>query len=93
MYEKINLLNVRGKNVGDYARQILRIIFTHEELTTSILPPGGTHYSRKTLDKEKFKLFDGMYCLLCSLRILKQDSNSITINLRYFCITKGFNVN
>ncbi len=93
MYDKVNLIHIRGKNVGDYARQILRIIFTHEELTTSILPPGGAHYKRKTLDKEKFDLFHSMYCLLCSLRTLKQDSNSITINFPYFCITKDFNIN
>ncbi len=93
MYEKINLVHIRGKNVGDFARQVLKTIFTHEELITSILPPGGAHYSRKTLDEEKFNLFHGMYCPSCSLRILKQDSNSITIDLLYFCITKDFNVN
>ena len=65
MCNEINLLHIRGKNVGDYARKVLRIIFTREELLTSILPPGGSHYSRKPLDQEKFELFHGMYCSLC----------------------------
>ncbi|CAF1324659.1 unnamed protein product [Rotaria sordida] len=58
-----NLLNIRGKSIGDYARQVLRTLYSHEELISSILPPGGPQYSRKCLDQVKFeKLHEAMRC-------------------------------
>ncbi|CAF4349298.1 unnamed protein product [Rotaria sp. Silwood2] len=50
MHGNINLSRIRGRNIGDYARQALGAIFSHEELLSSILPPGGHQYVRKPLD-------------------------------------------
>ncbi|CAF1957305.1 unnamed protein product [Rotaria magnacalcarata] len=44
-----------GRSVGDYARQVLRNLYSHEEIISSVLPPGGAHYSRKCLDPERFE--------------------------------------
>ncbi|CAF1482427.1 unnamed protein product, partial [Rotaria sordida] len=61
IYKGINLTRIRGKNIGDYGRQVLHEIFSHEELISSILPPGGSQYARKPLDFEKFEfLHDAM---------------------------------
>ncbi|CAF1367943.1 unnamed protein product [Rotaria sordida] len=38
IYNNTNLLSIRGKNIGDYARKALRIIYSHEELLSSVLP-------------------------------------------------------
>ena len=55
------MLHIRGKNVGDYARQLLRAIYSPEELLSSILPPGGPQYSRTPLDSERFEVVHGEY--------------------------------
>lgn len=55
MHNNINLLTIRGKNIGDYARNVMRELYSHEELITSILPPGASHYMRKPLDNERFE--------------------------------------
>ncbi|CAF1389510.1 unnamed protein product [Rotaria sp. Silwood1] len=55
IYNNINLTRIRAKNVGDYGRQVLRKIFSDEELISSILPPEGQQYARKPLDVEKFE--------------------------------------
>ncbi|CAF3394515.1 unnamed protein product [Rotaria socialis] len=57
MHDSTDLLGVLGTDYGDYARNILLILYTKEELRTSILPPGRTHLSRKPLDKVRFKKF------------------------------------
>ncbi len=51
MFNKINLVDVMATDYGEYAREILRIIFTSNELKTSILPPGKLHLARKPLDE------------------------------------------
>ena len=45
---------------GDYSRKILRLIFTAEELKTSILPPGKAQFSREPLETARFKIFTGL---------------------------------
>ncbi|CAF3343714.1 unnamed protein product [Rotaria socialis] len=55
MYKDLNLSHIRGKTIGDYARQVLRAIFSHEELLSSILPPGGQQFIRKPLDSGRFE--------------------------------------
>ncbi|CAM4841998.1 unnamed protein product [Rotaria magnacalcarata] len=57
IHDNVNLLRIRGKNVGDYGRQVLRCLYSREELLVSILPPGGTQYSRKPLDIVRFEKF------------------------------------
>ena len=44
---------------GGYARKILRIIFSSEELKNSILPPGRPHLTRQPLDQKRFNIFTG----------------------------------
>ncbi|CAF1427315.1 unnamed protein product, partial [Rotaria magnacalcarata] len=63
MHGNINLLLIRGKSVGDYARQVLRSLYSREELTSSILPPGGEQFARKPLDNQRFeKLHRALRC-------------------------------
>lgn len=57
MHGSIDLLEVLATDYGDYARKILRILFTSEELKNSILPPARKHLSREPLDEERFKKF------------------------------------
>ncbi|CAF1493592.1 unnamed protein product, partial [Rotaria sordida] len=64
IFNKINLLDVMATDYGDYARQILRIIFTSGELKNCILPPGRPHLARKPLDQERFKTFTNDLCIL-----------------------------
>ena len=59
MHGEVNLTKIRSKSVGDYARQVLRIIFTKSELISSILPPGGSHFARPQLDVHKFEKLHG----------------------------------
>jgi len=60
MHGSINLSRIRGRNIGDYARQVLGAIFSQEEFLSSILPPGGHEYVRQPLDSVKFELLHGM---------------------------------
>ena len=49
------MLKIRAKDYGAYARLVLRKLFSQDELTTSILPPGGGRYRRLPLDAKKFE--------------------------------------
>ncbi|CAF4381277.1 unnamed protein product, partial [Didymodactylos carnosus] len=51
-----NLIQIRGKDYGDYARKVLRVLFTKEELTTSVLPPGAPYLRHDPLDETRFEL-------------------------------------
>lgn len=61
MHNNQNLVQIRAKNIGDFARQVLQALYSPEELVSSILPPGGNHYSRKCLDPTKFEKLHGKY--------------------------------
>ena len=61
MYNGDDLLKVRAKDYGSYARLIMRKVFSTQELTTSILPPGGSQYSRPPLDVDKFDYIHRTY--------------------------------
>ncbi|CAF2228734.1 unnamed protein product [Rotaria magnacalcarata] len=61
MYKDINLSYIGGKSSNDYSRQVLRAIFSVEELSSSILPPGRQPFIRKPLDSGRFDfLHDAM---------------------------------
>ena len=49
-YEDDDLLNLRAKEYGSYAGLIVRNVFSTQELTTSILPLGGSQSSRPPID-------------------------------------------
>ena len=49
-----------GKNYGDYARRLMQIIFSPDDLKTKILPPARRHLSRETLNEEDFNFLLGL---------------------------------
>ncbi|CAF4245033.1 unnamed protein product [Rotaria magnacalcarata] len=53
-YSDQNLIEIVGKDFGDYARRVMRVLFTEEELRTSILPPKRKHLAREPLDSVRF---------------------------------------
>ncbi|CAF5209247.1 unnamed protein product [Rotaria magnacalcarata] len=57
MHGNINLLLIRGKSVGDYARQVLRSLYSREELTSSILPPGGALRCKYNISGSRYDEF------------------------------------
>lgn len=61
MYGGENLLKIRAKDYGSYARLIMRKLFTKEELVNSILPPGAAHYSRPPLEATRFEYLHRKY--------------------------------
>lgn len=60
MHGLIDLLKTRGRDIYDFARQTLKILYTPEELSSSILPPSRIHLSRPALDTVRFDKFHGM---------------------------------
>lgn len=59
MHGDKDLLATRGRDIYDFSRQTLRILFTAKELSTHILPPGRSHLARPPLDTERFNKFHG----------------------------------
>ena len=59
MYQEQDLLRIRAKDYGDYARQLLRTLYSKEELVECILPPGHSRFARPLLENERFQLFHG----------------------------------
>ncbi|CAF1231843.1 unnamed protein product [Rotaria sordida] len=57
MYNGKDLLTTRARDIYDFARQTLRILFTPKELNECILPPGRKHLARPALDAERFDKF------------------------------------
>ncbi|CAF2038035.1 unnamed protein product [Rotaria magnacalcarata] len=67
-YKGENLLNITGRDPADYARNVLRRLFTSTELRESVLPSRHAHlFRKKTLDEEKFTLLNkairSQYCI------------------------------
>ncbi|CAF4751404.1 unnamed protein product, partial [Rotaria socialis] len=57
MHGLIDLLTTRARDIYDFARQTLKILYTPEELSSSILPPTRIHLSRPALDIQRFDKF------------------------------------
>ncbi|CAF4317966.1 unnamed protein product [Rotaria sp. Silwood2] len=54
MHEGRNLLDVPARNAGEYARNLLKILFKPHELQTSLLPSlHSTKFSKSQLDQER----------------------------------------
>jgi hypothetical protein len=54
-----NLLDISDRDPADYARKVLRKLFTSHELASSILPSRYDHlYVKKPLDKYRFDLLN-----------------------------------
>ncbi|CAF3309829.1 unnamed protein product [Rotaria socialis] len=56
MFNNYNLLDLMATDYGNYACKILRIVFSQDELNSSILPPGKPHFRRQPLDQDRFKI-------------------------------------
>ncbi|CAF0977437.1 unnamed protein product [Adineta steineri] len=59
MYGDINLLRTSAKDIVDFARRTLKILFSREELQSHILPPARDHLRRPILNEERFSIFLG----------------------------------
>ncbi|CAF4395900.1 unnamed protein product, partial [Rotaria magnacalcarata] len=55
MFNNYNLLDLMATDYGNYARKILRIVFSQDELKSSILPPGKPHLGVSHLIKIALK--------------------------------------
>jgi hypothetical protein len=60
MWNNKNLLNVLGRDPGDYGRKLLRLLYTETELQSSLLPSQSAHlYQKDVLDQERFEKLNG----------------------------------
>lgn len=60
MFQDRDLLDVPAKNAGEYARNLLRILFTPEELQTCLLPSSqAKSYNKPELDSDRMRLMNG----------------------------------
>jgi hypothetical protein len=50
---------VLATDYGAYARKLLKIVFTEEELKNCILPPVKSYLTRQPLDEDRFKIVLG----------------------------------
>ncbi|CAF1218120.1 unnamed protein product [Adineta steineri] len=69
-----DLLTIRGRDIYDFGRQILRELFTPQELNECILPPGRKHLSRPPLDVDRFNIFHEAVRIKYRLSALHYDS-------------------
>ncbi|CAF0969981.1 unnamed protein product [Rotaria sordida] len=59
MWNQTNLLNIVGRDPGDYGRRLLRLLYTEAELQSSLLPSQSAHpYQKDILDQERFKILN-----------------------------------
>jgi hypothetical protein len=70
MYQEQDLLRIRAKDYGDYARQLLRTLYSTDELVGCILPSGHPRFTRPPLEKERFQLFHGEHSHSLFLQLL-----------------------
>lgn len=60
IFDGRDLLNEPARNPGQYARNLLRILFTSEELQSSLLPTTQSkRYLKPELDKDRMDLLNG----------------------------------
>ena len=68
------MLDISAKNPGDYGRKLLRVLYTADELKTSMLPSTvGDRYVKPKLDAERYQV---LHSKLNLLAFLFKDSNS-----------------
>ena len=61
------MLYISGRDPADYARKVLRKLFTSHELASSVLPSRYDHlYVKKPLDKNRFDLLNRKLVLFYS---------------------------
>ncbi|CAF1134088.1 unnamed protein product [Adineta steineri] len=57
-YNGQNLIAIVAKDFGDYARQLMRELFSADELKVSVLPPRRPHLVRPALDPYRFQILN-----------------------------------
>ncbi len=66
MWEQKNLLNIVARDPGDYARKLLRALYTEEEIRSSLVPSQSAHlYEKDVLDEKRFAKLNGKYAINC----------------------------
>ncbi|CAF1489614.1 unnamed protein product [Adineta steineri] len=59
IWNNTNLLDIIGRDPGDYGRQLLRHLFTEAELKSSLLPSQSAHlYQKDVLDSVRFGMLN-----------------------------------
>ncbi|CAF1524702.1 unnamed protein product, partial [Didymodactylos carnosus] len=58
IYDNQNLLNIVGTSYGDYARKLMKKLYSKDDLKNCILPPARDHLKRNALDEEKFTILN-----------------------------------
>lgn len=72
MYKNENLLDIHGKNPGDYGRRLLRILYSELELKTSMLPSNvSDRYKKPKLDEERFAILNSKFVFILRIRHTK----------------------
>ncbi len=81
------MVEVVGRDFGDFARQVMRILYTEEELKTCILPPKRKHLAREPLDSERFGLLNGLLKMIFFVSIFsllfRSRSNEISFGFTF----------
>ena len=72
MFHDQDLLRIRAKDYGDFARQLLRKLYGKSELAECILPPGHPRFTRPPLETNVFKCSTvrNCHCHACHFFIL-----------------------
>lgn len=78
MYDSSDLLQVPARNVGEYARNLLRILYKPEELQSSLLPSAQSkRYSKPELDRVRLTRLNGKLrisiIILSTFSVCQQD--------------------
>ena len=65
MHGNCNLLEIPARNAGEYARAVLKKLFTADELKSGLLPSQQSkRYSKPELDHERINCLNGKRLLL-----------------------------
>lgn len=62
MWDDKNLLSIVARDPGDYARKLLRVLFTQSEIQSSLIPSQSAHlYHKDILDEERFGVLNSKH--------------------------------
>jgi hypothetical protein len=64
MWKQKNLLDIVARDPGDYARQLLNILYTEDEIGSSLVPSRSAHlYQKDVLDEKRFAILNGKHTI------------------------------
>ena len=61
MYEGTNLVSIEATAENKYVNAVMKVLFTEEELSTSLIIETKSRSTKKPLDLEKVKLLKGLF--------------------------------